>query len=1045
MAAAARALTRAGLPPTPHLDLPVGLRPQVVGEDNVEIVNEVEDEAEKQEVVDEAVAEEDAQVEEDVEMQDADAEDEGDASAVDLAPEAEEGEAVEEELPNQPLLSLAESLVLSYSLTQTRQHHLTHLLPHIFSHPPISSYNRPRLKLPPKSTFIFPTPALPDLPLPMDEYHGLSKPDENKELGDGQAGEEEDAKGSSKKTKDKSNHVPAHEGKCIARVDFSIGPISFPGTELWIGRFVSPRASVPKRPPLTKEEKAERDRIRRHKKKMEEEAGLRPKPVPSSGPRGSVGRPPGPGRPPSIRPPGLPGSSGPIAGPGRPPLRPPVRPGPPRPGIDPALIQRVNAAAAQHPWLSVIIHKAARNSASKEELAKLARIVARLGRGEGVGEGPYFGLSSSAAQAAAQPTTAAPTTASTSQPRPPRPPPVRPQAATSTVSSSAQPTTRPPLDSTGSDSSLSPIPSDSDSEPDMTGRKQVGGGSGPEPTESPVIEQSEAQLPSASELQTQQTSSTQPTSLPPPNTDSTPVNPTDPTGSDVPSPAPPHPRPPTSMPSTASAPTGPPTNLPLPPVPVVRPQGGHFGSFQMTPQTPVAPSTSAAASSNQPSAANGAPPHTQSPAPSGPPPPPPRRYPLPAPFLYLAFRELPTEKYLLPIGAQSFISRIGGDHVTHPAPKPPSPAPIPAPIAEPTPEVIVPQEISKRTRQSLGRQHKEEREPTPAPPESVRLPTPTPELPTSGLPPLSGMAPPPGTVLISTFLPTTDWMPPDWKSMSKRLPFENKAYDIEEDSIQNPSSSPDRRKPAKTDRPPMLNLGAEAWYPDDDPVQAVTMRLCGMDDLAWAKMKRVLLEAEHAEVSILAEEEPDLVVQGSPRLPTTQVRLWQAYTDRKRAMFGSLLARVPPRKFLHYRLAETSSDLIEASADRWAPRPYPLSTRPLYLTSPPPEDEPVHWNVPVQVQKKRRNEPEAEVEFEMPVSLDLLDERVALGAKKAVNRKVGKLKMPKPPKVPKHGVEESPSGRFQKRGVPGKICEGCATAGLKVWRRGPGGPATRKS
>ena len=441
---------------------------------------------------------------------------------------------------------------------------------------------------------------------------------------------------------------------------------------------------------------------------------------------------------------------------------------------------------------------------------------------------------------------------------------------------------------------------------------------------------------------------------------------------------------------------------------------------------------------------------------SAPPPPPPRRYPQPAPFLYIAFRELPTEKYLVPIGSQSYISRLGGDHVTHPAPQPlPKPAPLrvpePAPLVLTVPTAVdsAPGEVSKRTRQSLGRQ-KEEKPPTPEP-EPEQLPTPPPEILMSNLPPLAGMAPPPGTVLISTFLPTTDWMPPDWKSMSKRLPFENKIYDIIENKPEPPKpepSSPERRRhlDTKSARPPMLNLGAEAWYPDDDPVHAVTIRMYGIDDRAWFRMKRVIADAEQAGVNNLAEQQPELLGSTPSRDRLSQPRLWESYYALKRSNFESLLTRVPARSFLHYRLAEQSSDLIDASADRWAPRPYPLSTRPLYLTSPPPEGEEQLWDVPLPQPKKRRNEAEAEVEFEMPVSLDQLDERVAVGAQKAVNRKVGKLKMPKkrPPKPVINSEDENAGTRYQKRGVPGRICQGCAGEGLKVWRRGPGGPGTRE-
>jgi hypothetical protein len=261
-------------------------------------------------------------------------------------------------------LSHPYSLVLPYSLTQTRLHHLAHLLPHIFSHPPIPSHSKPRARGPPKSTFLFPTPPPLVQPLPLPEYHGPRKPLDTPESpghgvdtpdgGDGSgrkvpppsspatatttSKEKGKGKGKSSSSKKSDEDVPAHEIDCIARVTLSVGPISFPGTELWVGRFVEPRAGPtrvarvrPKekdkgeqsgtkreRPKVPKSERAEK---REKRRSMAEDAAMRRARM-SAAQTGSPGavRPPGP--PGSYGPPG-PGAAGPSA---RPPPRPPARP-----------------------------------------------------------------------------------------------------------------------------------------------------------------------------------------------------------------------------------------------------------------------------------------------------------------------------------------------------------------------------------------------------------------------------------------------------------------------------------------------------------------------------------------------------------------------------------------------------------------------------------------------------------------------------------------------------------------------------------------------
>jgi hypothetical protein len=71
------------------------------------------------------------------------------------------------------------------------------------------------------------------------------------------------------------------------------------------------------------------------------------------------------------------------------------------------------------------------------------------------------------------------------------------------------------------------------------------------------------------------------------------------------------------------------------------------------------------------------------------------------------------------------------------------------------------------------------------------------------------------------------------------------------------------------------------------------------------------------------------------------------------------------------------------------------------------------------------------VTFEMPVSLDALDERVEAGAARGLSKR-GRAK-------------GAAVVRKFPRGTAGALCEGCARRGLKVWRRGPNGRGTRES
>lgn len=192
---------------------------------------------------------------------------------------------------------ISSSSILHYSLLQTRQRHMAQLLPHIFSHPPIPSHARPRARAPPKSQFLFPTPPPPVQPLPYPEYHGPKPPEKPKDKAgskeappsapstpkpgddDGMSSETKDQATSSRGDEDNASpaeieakgaeatdtpapktarqrknkpaaaaeeDAPAHETECIARVTLSVGPISYPETELWVGRFVEPRSSGPR-------------------------------------------------------------------------------------------------------------------------------------------------------------------------------------------------------------------------------------------------------------------------------------------------------------------------------------------------------------------------------------------------------------------------------------------------------------------------------------------------------------------------------------------------------------------------------------------------------------------------------------------------------------------------------------------------------------------------------------------------------------------------------------------------------------------------------
>lgn len=527
------------------------------------------------------------------------------------------------------------------------------------------------------------------------------------------------------------------------------------------------------------------------------------------------------------------------------------------------------------------------------------------------------------------------------------------------------------------------------------------------------------------------------------------------------------------------------------------------------------------------------------PATAMPPPPPPRPiYPRIPPFLFIAFKDAPTEKFLIPLGANSFISRAGGDHVTHPAPvakapphPPPSPPlPSPQPVAAPvplTPAAIptpVPIEVPAiaagkgRTRQSLGRGAKE----APTPPltkEDPAAPPPDPPVPAPAEEPAPVVPPPParivetpkpGTVILSTLMPTLEWEEPDWRELEKALPWNTPVpprpppvsaypggpgssapvtsvpggmYPHDPTPGRPPAGLPSHPAPSLVQSlpRPVLNLGAVDLTPAEGDLQPMTIRLSGMDDHAWSRMKQIVDIVEMAELEVLGRKEPELLVvpevtglpaansapphtsqlppSSQPPHPLALQQVRETYLTRKKARFARLLGRVPSRSFLRLRTERADPALAEALSDKWAPRPYTITTKSLYTRSPPPDDgpelayaNPYSPEKPAKKRKSNANEPA--VAFEMPVSLDALDERVEEGAKFAVGRRRGRPSGDKAPR--KSGAGRPPKSRASvggengeegskklgSRSKAGAICEGCASTSVKVWRKGPGGKGT---
>lgn len=980
-------------------------------------------------------------------------------------------------------------------MVATRQHHLKHLLPHMFSHPVVPANNRPRARPPPRGTFLWPTPPPLVHPLPHREYHTPSEASTSK-LPDPADGPNDDTsnqpgtaaegagqikrkygrnKGKAKGKAD-GNEAPAHDIECLARVTLSIGPISFPDTELWVGRFVQPRAAIPK-PPKAKKEKTERKRGNAvdgptpsyKRPKTQTTIPLNPRPLQYPSHPGMAGpssyrpgmRPPGPPYPCQPGPSGVP--------------RPPA---PPRAELSPDLIRRVNEAATKHPWLSQIIHKAARTQATKEELAKLGRVVNRLKEGKDVGEGPEdpasFISRPPGMMPGRPPTQAGPSSAP--QPSMVRIPP--PMPAPTNLSDAPQsdtlavPAADPDLSSAVSNSSgpLTPPPeedeSDDDSVVDMSGPRQVGGGPG---GVDPMTMKSEnAELSADTPIPTSSNAVA--------GTDRDPLHPTGPAPSPYPV-MPPY-RPVDSSSFSAPSHYRPPYSPAGRPIPQFRPP---------QPYSNVSPALQSPSTSPFPQPA--------------PPPPPRPTYPLPPPFLLVAFKEAPTEKFLLPLGSLSYISRRGGELDISPVKSrtPPPDVQLPS-LPAPDPINVIPEPaapIKSRTRASLGRNAKP---PTPEPaaphinPEPTVEEPPIPEKPKplrSHLRPLPGNEPTDGTVLISTFLPAGEWEKPDWKALSTLLPFdkphsEHKSRESSavklEPSAQGPDSSvsnmsganepahPNTTTTVTQDSPgplpvrgKLLNLGAESFLPAEGEVHPVTIRLGDVSDAVWQRIKTISGMVSTAEMKSLGEQEPGLMstpeakdfvplLRSDSSLPTApphnelaqpsvphfppvarqpfqaSVELRESYSLRKRNLFRHLLTRVPSRNFLRFRLSSPRPDIIEATTDKWAPRPYPISTKALYTREEEGSDELLLLSPELQPKKGSKKIPEPTVTFEMPISLDQLDERVAESAAKGK-----KLK------------GEDGRKRHGKRWVPGTVCEGCGDSGKRVWRAGPGGKGTCKS
>jgi len=385
----------------------------------------------------------------------------------------------------------------------------------------------------------------------------------------------------------------------------------------------------------------------------------------------------------------------------------------------------------------------------------------------------------------------------------------------------------------------------------------------------------------------------------------------------------------------------------------------------------------------------------------------------------------------------------------------------------------------KPTRASLSK----EKVPSPPPMKAEDLrpePAPAPDTAEkrikSNLPPLTGTSPPNGTVLISTFVPRSEWVKPDWEDLATRLPFGNpyferptpapKPSEVKIEPSPEPSTSnlasprradksrsasetpikPDTSNDSLPVKGKLLNLATESFFPEDGEVHAVTIRLSDVTEHTWQRLKTINGMATTAEMKSLSEHSPHLMPatdtppppagpSGSqaasipPRLPSFQPtpELRYEYTARKKTFFRKMLARVPARKFLQYRLPDYRPDIVEATTDKWGPRPYPISTKAQYNRDGDYDGQPITLS-PVAPKRGNKRVAEPDVTFELPVSLDQLDEMVAENALKG-----------------KKGKGMDGRKRTGKRWVAGTVCEGCGRGDKRVWRSGPGGTRTRKS
>lgn len=856
---------------------------------------------------------------------------------------------------------------------------------------------------------MFPTPPPPVHPLPTREYHGprdllneaspsatppanpASTPVPPQPKGRKRSGEPE---------------PPAHEIECIARVTLALGPMSFHGTELWVGRFVEPRANKPKKERAKPGERREREKKRREgieKERQRTHSGPSATPKPAA----SVARP-------TVA----------TAGPSAPRMRPPA-PGPAvtnRTAASPQLIQLVNQAASRHPWLSSLIYKAAGSTANQDELERLGRAVARLSKGEAIDDlAPQrVNIASSEVLKGKGKETAASTShaSKTSVPAVPGP-----------SSLSEKPTSAPAplLSQNTSSSTLTPVvpaekdkedkkddaESDWDSEVEMKGPKQVGGGPiGPSTLDSAAA---------ASTIPLTSTA-TQPSYAP------------------------------SSVPASQAA------NPSVPsPVPGIVPS-----------PIPVSASTSSAVPLS---------PHA---------PPPKPNLPNPPPFLLIAFKEHPTDKFLIPLGSRSFVSRVGGDWVTskppHLAPDTtlplgqsletsgntnPTVAPQPAAQAAISRELQALQSSAKSSSFELEAQSHSKRRgrthvrptnansPSPAPPKvktkpieepSLTTTTTTPEFPP--LPQLPGQNPPPGTVLISTLVPANKWNKVDWASLGKKVPWSEdwnskvKAGTNENVREEEPLPLP-LSDASSQNHVQLLNLAAEDFLPENGPLKAITIRLGQVDDQIWGRMKDVMTLVDRAEIMALSAmgvlpPAPDSITH-----PADDPEIREAYLLHKTSLFSSLMGRTrQPRRFLHTRPSSPPAALVDATVDKMAPRPYPISTKPLYHVEEGDNemegrrDSVRQWSPDVEFddglgRRKKKKTAQETVGFEMPVSLEALDERVEASAQKALLGKRGRA-----------GGGEGARKEKQRRGIEKGICEGCAREGIKIWRRGPSGKGT---